>query len=221
MASFFCKRKDYFISTNLKVASRTLENQPLLVKANRGMELANMLLKNIVASKSKPHYLLVRNPYKRVESFFKEKLRKRVIQATATPPYHLKLHQEIFYPYLGLTPGDPVEKIQHVLLSLSFEQYIKILPEVFHKDAHLHPQKWIFRQWVKRVIPVYFTFDKIVPIDQEDGKKFLKEVLLIDLKIRINPSSDFNDEVRWTRELLDIVNDVYEEDFIGFDYKMK
>ena len=178
--------------------SSTLNNQNELIRLE-GLPKYWNNVKMKASVTHHPHYLLVRNPYDRLESFFKEKLRKCVLQTKADPPYQLKLHQEIFYPYLGIdnlnTSLD--DKIK-IFLDFSFENYIKTLPEVYLLDQHLKPQSYSYRS---RII-------------------FLSNKLGINTNIRVNATSDLKNEVNWTPVLRTIVNLLYDKDFEELDYKL-
>jgi hypothetical protein len=177
-----------------------------------------MLIKQWVPSISVAHYLLVRNPYDRIESFFKEKLRSKVREVTnLVNPYQLKLHQEIFYPFAGIMASDDLNTKQQKLLNFSWDDFILTLPHVYLKDEHLRPQSYIMRQLVKRAVPISFRFDRIFQIESADHLKIIASDLHIDLTIRENQTAR-SEEVVWNRNALDIVNDLYHRDFEMLGY---
>ena len=200
--------------------TQTLARQDALVKTHRRQELKNIVLNRLIPGLALPHYLLVRNPYARIESFFKEKLRKCILKATETPPYQLKLHQQIFYPFLSLEIGDDVKDIQKRFLELTFDEFVKLLPKVFDKDTHLKPQSQALRTQVKDLFYIHIKYTKILKIEDRVALEFLKNELALDMEIRINKTTDKFEEIKWDRELREIVNSIYIEDFKNFGYEL-
>lgn len=219
MFTYFHKSEKYFLSTNPKVLTSTLNTQGDLHR----FEGANKYLNNIksrLGLSHKKHYLLVRDPYSRVESFFKEKLRKCVLQTKSDPPYILKLHQEIFYPYLNIDAIETSldEKIQ-IFMDTSFEDYIQLLPKVYRLDQHLLPQSLSYRTKVKGLVRYRFKFDKIIKIEDDLDMQFLSKNLGIDTKVRLNATNDLKSEIVWDAKLRGIVNNLYRDDFNELGYQ--
>lgn len=220
MFSFYNRDLNYFLSTNTKVLTRTLLKQGCLERVGNWPMFLFSLFSNFRLSKT-PHYFLVRNPYDRVESFFKEKLRQKVLQTTSDPPYILKLHQQIFYPFAGVLEQDPVPVIQQKLLELSFQQYIKALPQVYLLDEHLRPQAHSLRRKLRGMIPFTLPVTRFFPIEQSSTMMFMTDQLKLNIGIHENPSVDMRNEIAWTAELRKIVNDLYRDDFRRFQYGLK
>ena len=59
-----------------------------------------MLAKEVSPEFGSEYIMLVRKPDRRLESFFKEKLRQKVKMVFNENAYILKRHLEIFYPYV-------------------------------------------------------------------------------------------------------------------------
>ena len=107
-----------------------------------------MLLKEIHPELGPEYIMLVRNPYRRLESFFKEKLRQKVNMVFDENPYVLKRHQEIFYPYLKINPSDSLETKVSGLLKLSFKDFIMNVKAVYKFEDHIAPQTLNFSRGV-------------------------------------------------------------------------
>jgi hypothetical protein len=78
-------RKSY-LATNPKVLGQTLLRQKNLVRFTSRRRYIHFLQKEISIEFGPEYVMLVRNPYKRVESYFKEKLRQKVKMVFAEEP---------------------------------------------------------------------------------------------------------------------------------------
>lgn len=218
MFTYYHSKKNYFITTNTKVLTSTLDIQKDLSRIYGLPEYKNNVKKKIPLLESRSHIFLVRNPYNRVESFFNEKLRKKVKMVTdSSNPYRLKLHQEIFYKYASIVESDSLETKQKKLLEFSWEQYIKALPNVFHLDEHLRPQSQALQRRIKRWLPFNFSYDQIIHIEKNEEMKELSENFGIDISVQLNKTNP-NEEIKWTGLRRQIINEIYYKDFINFNY---
>lgn len=219
MITFYNKDQEYFLTTNTKVLSSSLRKQKNLERVGNFPVWLHTLSRRLGLSRM-PHYFLVRNPYARVESFFKEKLRKCIHQTTDNPPYILKLHQQIFYPYIGVREGDDLEEIKRKFFALTFGEYVSLLPRVYFLDAHLRPQSWSRKRKLKGVLPFTILFDRVMKIEEASTFEFLGRELKLDTGIRANATVDKRNEIRWTEAELRIVNKIYKVDFELFGYEL-
>ena len=220
MIYFYNPSKDYFIATNEKVLSSTLKSMSELMLVQRKKIFISYLKKKLLFIKNQPHYLFVRNPYKRIESFFKEKLREKVRNSTEHKnPYKLKLHQKIFYSYAGVNVKDGLEEKQRKLLNFTWLQFIESLPYVYQLDPHLKPQSKILVPKIKNFFPYPMKFDKVFKIDDVNHRREIESVLGLDLSVRKNQSPP-NKEIIWNKKIFNIVNKLYKDDFEKLGYKM-
>jgi len=220
MIYFYNSLKGYFIATNEKVLSSSLKSMSEVVQVHRKKIIINDLKNKLIFIDNDSQFLFVRNPYKRIESFFKEKLREKVKNSTKYDnPYNLKLHQKIFYPYAGVNENDEVEEKQKKILNFTWLQFIESLPYVYQLDPHLKPQSGVLWPKIKNWFPYAMKFDKIFKIDDTNHRKEIESVLGLDLSIRKNQSPP-NNEIIWNKKAFGIVNKLYKNDFVKFDYKM-
>lgn len=204
--------KNTTISTNLKVMYSSLKAQTSLQRMRR-LAFSWMIFKEQMGLVSKQkHYLLVRNPYKKLESFFKNKLRRSV-----TSDNQWQASQRIFFPYLGIKTNDNPNEIEAKLKSISFQQFIEWLPLLYKKDRHLIPQYKIeylnLGLWKRQI-----HFDEICRIEDTEELNKIAQELNIDLKIRVNSTKHMNTEIHWTPQLYKIVHRIYEQDFERYGY---
>ncbi|MGM0377517.1 MAG: hypothetical protein ACQEQ0_12145, partial [Bacteroidota bacterium] len=92
---------------------------------------------------------------------------------------------------------------------LTFEKFIRLLPQAYMKNRHLHPQVKILKD-LKNVHKL--------KLESEEDLQFMKNELGIDTGIRANQTDKKDFDLKWTREMYDVVNKLYSEDFDFFGY---
>ncbi len=196
MPHFYNYKEKYFISTNFKVMYSTLRRQEYLKK----VKLFFLLFSN------KDKYIIVREPYDRMESFFRDRLRKRL-----TNDNEWLRSQKIFFKPLQVKNKSTSEKFK-ALEKLNFEDFIKLVPVVYNKNRHLHPQNYIF----KRILP-----KRILKLNNVADMEFLANNLNINVDIKANSTDQFKTDITWTKELIEIVNQIYHKDFELYGFEKK
>lgn len=196
MPHFYNQKEHYFISTNFKVMYTTLKRHKQLKKVS--------LIRLILSKRDK--YVIVRDPYERLESFFKDRLRKRLI----TENEWLR-SQIIFFKPLGISTKSEEEKY-NTIITLPFDQFIKLLPVVYKKNRHLHPQYWLFKQ---------FKPKRVLKMKNPGDMQFLIDKLHLDLNIKANSTDANKSEIHWNDDLYKIVNKIYHKDFELFGFSKK
>lgn len=166
-----------------------------------------------------PHFLLVRNPYQRAVSFYKDKFR----HAPSVKLYKyddLQVCQRLFFPYLQIGSQDSPIIIREKLLSLSFAQFITLLPNVYQQDVHLRPQV-MTRQIYFRGKPAFpLKIDRILKVESTDTLHIMYDQLGLDLSRKYNSTSDVPFTDSWIPRLRTVVNELYQADFEEFGYEM-
>ena len=220
MAIFFNPNENYLIVTNFKVMYGTLFRQNnLILLPNKAVPF--FLLRDRILFKKREKYLLVRCPYNKLVSFYMHKILFNKFQGSniisEKSDFHWQDCQKIFFPYLNLSLKEDNCKIGNKLASLSFEDFVKILPNVFKLDGHLWPQFWAFHVRWKRFPVMRIKFNKILPI--EDKINFLKHDLKINISIQANKTDHESYEKYFTPVSYEIVNELYKNDFLYFGYR--
>lgn len=154
----------------------------------------------------KDKYIIVRNPYTRLESFFRDKLGKHLDEDRKWAR-----SQKIFFKPLGIENKSPHEKF-NALNNLNFESFVKLLPEVYTKNRHLHSQNRLF----KKIKP-----KRVLYMEKEEDLLFLAENLHLDLSIKANTTDKTKQQLVWTPQMISIVNNLYAEDFELYNYERK
>lgn len=193
MPHFLNAKAHYFLSLNFKVMYTTMKKQKDLKKV--------LWIRPLLSKYDK--YFIVRNPYDRLESFYRDKLGKDV--------NHQKIwlsSQKIYFEPLEITDSPDEIKMQ-VIRDMTFEQFIRILSMNYMKNRHLHPQYKIFTGLKPK---------RILKMENPDDLRFLSETLNLDMDIRANSTGKADKYIHWDKELADIVNRIYEKDFKLYGY---
>lgn len=219
MAHFVNRSRGYLISTSYKVMYTLFCQQSSLQVVAHIHMTPLIYLQQLTKFGTLPHYLIVRNPYHRVESFYKDKLRKEFLRH-CRPYDQIERCQRVFFPYLQIRPQDSPQEICEKFLGLSFAQFVELLPEIYREDAHFSPQvlttKLHFQD--RPILPL--TFTRILKLEAQDDLHYLEKRLHLNLSQKINSTEKIVLSNPWTLPLRTIVNDLYQADFDRFDYEL-
>jgi len=198
MPFFYSKSKDFLLYTNFKVMYSTLRKQDSLKR-----------LKGILLwmYRGKKTYVLGRDPYSRLESFYRDKLNKDL-----GIDKKLVRSQKIFLPHVGLNRWSKKKDVVEKLGAIDFPDFIELLPKVYMKNRHLHPQVKIF-QGIESPVKLR--------IEDKESMETLQSTFGIDTTLRVNKTNREQFILEWTPEMYRIVNDLYKDDFEFFGYGMK
>ena len=219
MPHFVNPSQRYYISTNYKVLYTLLYHQPCLQLVRPKNMRVHAFLNRFTPFHLRRHFLLVRDPYKRAVSFYKDKFRQVPLDKWLTYD-ELQSCQRLFCPHIDLTPNDSPAEIRHKLLSVSFAQFINLLPQVYQRDAHLRPQTQLIMIFF-RGMPIKLKFDRILKVELADDLAYLQDELSIDLSKRHNSTHKIQLPNPWDPSLLAVVNNLYRADFEAFNYEMR
>ena len=214
------KQSDYnqFLSTNFKVMSTTLSAQENLEKIDL-KQVIRYKIKNKIHSKRSIHYLIVRNPYHRLISFFQEKF-------SYFPRISSKLEKKIvwqdchklFFPYLEITKDLPSGEIADRLSNFNFIDFINILPSTYLKDGHITPQCHLKTLKGRQIFIPSFFFSKIVQIEKKHELEKMGIEYQLDLREKQNTTQEQKVENWFTTRQFEIVNSIYKKDFEYYNY---
>lgn len=217
------KEEELYLVTNYKVMYSTLMKQQSLERVYPPFSnkiISKMCFARFGLTNTK-FYLLLRNPYFRLESFFKDKFRKVVKVSEREGKW--QLCQKIFFPQLGLDTSMPLSEISKRLLETSFSEFISMLPHTYKKDGHLHPQYWsIYMTIFKKVnVKLPISFQKVYKMESEKDIGLLANIFDLNLGIKANSTKSMNISIEWTSKELEIVEKIYGDDFRKFNYKKR
>ncbi|MFK7946398.1 MAG: sulfotransferase family 2 domain-containing protein [Saprospiraceae bacterium] len=211
MAHFKSTIRKAYISTSFKVMWSSLKAQENLKKLKGFPLFFRKIGEAFKIIPKHEHYLLVRNPYKRLESCFKDKFRKNL------PVKRGQTIHRLFYPILGITKNDELQKVHEILLAYTFEDFIKELPSVYNKDPHLYPQFWSSLLGFNR-LNWNAKFNKIYKLEHQQDIQDLEQNFKLNLKKTKNSTKKVETNIVWTSEMREIVNKIYKNDFLWYNY---
>lgn len=217
MPYFLNSRRGYMIMTNFKVMSSSLNAQPVLEQINFRAAVPKLLNSRIRSKSALDLYLLVRNPYERLVSFFTEKFIRRPKGQIENPHLAWQDSQKVFFHQLGIHDSFSEEVKVNRFLKTSFSDFVAMVPRVYRHDSHLHPQCWL--QWVRiKGMPLFQpNISRVIRIDTEE-KSFLSEQLQLDMTIKTNATDHPSYSQMCTAQDFAIMNSVYATDFEQFGY---
>ncbi len=219
MPIYFHPTRKYYLLNSLKVMSSTLNRQADLRKAGRLAFVVNNFRKNTPQLSAHPQYLLVRDPYRRVESFFRDKLR-RDLKKWVKRKKDLRNCHRIFYRLAGVDAhADTLDEIKEKLHGISFDTFIRNLPRLYLQDGHLYPQHQLVEKKILGLVSLSFSYDRILQLEVKEDMKYLESELGLQLGRKYNATRKYAEETRWNDELARIVYGVYEVDFLAFGYR--
>jgi hypothetical protein len=137
---------------------------------------------------------VVRDPYKRIESFFKNKL---IQQMSSECAQICQQRLKCFFP-----------KDRLINKEVSFEEFIIALDRGY-TDEHLVPQHLNIPEEV----------DMTVHLEEVEEHKIIKEKFNVDFE-KYNDTDDIKIELTWTDEMEEIIQKLYLKDFLVCGYDM-
>ena len=226
MIHFFHKKNTILVSTNLKVMYSSLKHTDSLVE----IKYKKFLFLKIINIFKVKHYLLVRNPYTRIVSFYKNKFQGASKRAFNREFFQFEYSQKLFFTHLNINSNDSNDVIASKLCSLSFVDFIRLLPQYYQRDFHMHPQSRIFYYKIKPrwfrwfLVPLqrYIIKFKIQIIKIEDLEKMnaLAKKIDLDMSVKKNNTQSIKTPAL-TPETIKIIKKIYYDDFILFGYKTR
>lgn len=174
--------------------------------------------------------VVVRNPYDRVASFYKDKFLRaedyRLWMQDQGMSEGWQKSTQLFFPYLGLESSMDPKEVSERLSKVSFDEFIGMLPKVYMQDGHITPQylagAFSFRLLGYRIsfrLPLHIV--RIYKIESTEGLQALATDFQLDLKTKVNTTEKVEEPITWSSEARKIVERLYERDFERFEYECK
>ncbi len=220
MPIFKRKDKEIYLFTNYKVMYSTLSSQENLLSILGTDRLFLKVLRRRVMSRGSKCYLLVRNPYDRVASFFRDKFRQAVEVSRQRGRW--QNCQKIFFPPLGIgISGDP-SSVASVMSNTPFSKFVSMLPEVYRFDGHLQPQIWKENlPWPGKIPPwqMAVRFERTYKMEAAQDLLEMADLFDIDIRNKHNSTDASQGQIIWSPHDRRIVEKIYRADFLRYDYQ--
>lgn len=220
MPHFANDAQQYYLSTNLKVMYTSLVHQPALRPATTHELLLLTYARQLPFFHTHPHLMLVRNPYDRLLSFYKDKFKQAPLIFIYSY-YQLQDCQKIFCPYIAINRNDSCKTIKDKLLDVTFADFMRFLPKVYRLDDHLRLQvDKVWLQWRGKPI-CKLHFDRVLKMESEEDLAYLQTKLSGDLSHKHNSTEKIELENPWSSPLFATANEIYKRDFETFHYEVR
>jgi hypothetical protein len=214
---------EIYLLTNYKVMYSSLSKQENLQRIGPSKKLYYHALMSWVSARSK-FYLVVRNPFDRIRSFYKSKFLMADDYRLWMKKNNLGKWQECteyFFPYLGLnTDMDPSE-VSTVLSNTDYNKVISVLPEVYMKDGHMKPQYLSRNFTIEKFglsIKLPIKFEQIFKIENRDDLNTMSKIFGLDLSRKYHSSGHIEDTIDRVPETKQTILKLYQNDFMYFKY---
>ena len=143
--------------------------------------LTKVFLSTFYFSKYK-HFLIVRNPYRKLISFFQDKFRVFPSEAQDDFTWHQwESSHKVFFPHLGINRMISAVEIMDKLIYMRFDRFIHLLPKVYLIELHLWPQNYIRNLMYGRILLRQIHFDQVLKMESIDDMRFMGNELGLDL----------------------------------------
>jgi len=227
MIAFKKNDENIYLITNYKVMFSTLKGQSSLVRVV-GDRLFYEAVKSWLLFSRPKFFMVVRDPYDRIESFYKDKFLKaeeyRLWMIENKMERNWQMSTEIFFPFLDLDTSMSPSDVNGKLLSVSFQQFISLLPKVIMKDAHLKPQHMGARVTSKNLgfqLSIPIRFKKIFKLESEKDLAEITDLFNVDLKTKENSTKHIKKCFDWSQDSMNIIEGIYAKDFEQFEYQKR
>lgn len=218
MPIFVNYKKNIFVLTSYKVAQTTLRKEGganfLFLRYNVDFKI----FKHFVKHYHFKRYQIIRNPYHRFSSLFSDKFRKQPYKINESGFKWQPVHY-IVLPFLGLSQDDPNAQIAEAFLKMSIDDFVEILPKIYLKEGHMSPQKLTSTLKLTNKIYLPLRINGFYKI--EEHQKQITEITSIDFKIKRNVTNSEKLQSELTTKAIQVINNLYKDDFILGHYKMK
>lgn len=174
--------------------------------------------------------IVVRNPYERIASFYKDKFLRaedyRLWMQDQGMEKGWQQSTQLFFPFLGLNRHMEPKVISEKLSKVTFEEFMNILPKVYLQDGHLTPQ-YLAGYFSFRILGYRVNFklplqmERIYQMESASDLKELSEDFQLNLKSKVNSTENIQVPLSWTESIEAAVERLYAKDFREFGYTLR
>jgi hypothetical protein len=211
--------KKIFVFTSYKVAYSTL-----LFEGGKNLNYLNHEVDWIIYKHLLRHFKflriqLLRNPYDRIFSLFKDKF--RIVPARiSNQDFKWQPIHHIIFPFIGVGDGMTNEQIAEKILNMSIDDFIDFLPRIYLSEGHLIPQKLTSAFRIKNGFYYPLRINKYLKI--EEDKEEIGELLNLNFfTARRNVTNSSIDKFELSEKSIRTINRLYEGDFKLGDYEIR
>ena len=153
---------------------------------------------------------IVRNPYDRIVSCFKDKFRKQPLRINEQNFEWQACHKTMF-PFCGISPMDPPDVMAQQFLKMSFRDFLEILPHVYQRESHFHPQVWSSSLGIGKSFRFRFPFVRVIRMEEKEALTQLPDV---NFSVIMNSTTDVPQDFELDEHARSVIRTIYKEDFV-------
>ncbi|QDS88900.1 hypothetical protein EC9_30950 [Rosistilla ulvae] len=167
-----------------------------------------MLMREILNGGLPPAYHLVRSPVSRTVSCFMDKYRKQPTRIDCEGFCWQHCH-EILYSHLGITRGASDSEIADAFLRFRFDEFVNLLPDLYHRDAHFNPQVWTNRLFFAGKHRMRWPQCKILRVEESESLVVIPD---IDFSTKTNTTGHIERDFEVTDAQRSVIHQLYRAD---------
>ena len=218
MPYFKVRNENRLIVSNFKVMFSSLKQERSLKKIKRYEAF-------FYTKTSKPSlHMVVRNPYHRALSFYKDKFKSIPLNNRENPTFKWEKPQRVFFPLLGVTNNNTTQDIADLLTNVSFKTFVSMLTQIYAIDEHINPQCWILNHPNYKLLKTLVTPEEYLSIYKMENLTEMVDFRFLtgcSLNQKCNNTQSINIEEDIDHDSIANLNRIYQQDFKMFGYSMK
>ena len=153
---------------------------------------------------------IVRNPYDRIVSCFKDKFRKQPMRINEQN-FEWQACHKIMFPFCGISPLDPSDVMAQQFLKMSFAEFLEILPHICRLESHFHPQVFSSSLSIGNSLRIRFPFVRVIRMEEKEALTQLPDV---NFSAIINSTTDVPQDFELDEYARSVIRTIYKEDFV-------
>lgn len=153
---------------------------------------------------------IVRNPYDRLVSCFKDKFRKQPLRIHEQN-FEWQACHKIMFPFCRISPHDPSHVMAQRFLEMSFPEFLEILPRVYQLEEHFHPQVWSSSLSIGKSRRFRLPFVRVIRMEE---KELLAQIPDVNFSVTMNSTADVPQDFELDEHARSVIRTIYKDDFV-------
>lgn len=153
---------------------------------------------------------IVRNPYDRIVSCFKDKFRKQPLRIHEQN-FEWQACHKIMFPFCRISPHDPSHVMAQRFLEMSFPEFLEILPRVYQLEGHFHPQVWSSSLSIGKSRRFRLPFVRVIRMEEKES---LAQIPDVNFSVTMNSTADVPQDFELDEHARSVIRTIYKDDFV-------
>jgi len=168
------------------------------------------------------HFLIVRNPHRKLISFYQDKFRVFPSEARDDFSWHQwESSHKVFPPHLGINRTTSAVEIMEKLIDVRLDRFIDLLSKVYLLEPHLWPQNYIRNLMYGRIVLHQIHFDQVLKMESTDDMCFMAYELGLNLSKKYRSTHAAPIQTYFSSTRVEEANKIYKQDFQLYNYELR